>query len=50
MAPDCHVCRITGIRECDPEVAELKCGLCGFCEAKRLRLEREALNVQQGPL
>lgn len=50
MAPTCHVCRRTGIRECDYELAELKCEICGFCKAEKLRKEREVLNVQQGSL
>jgi hypothetical protein len=41
MAPTCHICVKTGIRECDPEAAEIKCVICGFCEAEKLRLERE---------
>jgi hypothetical protein len=42
MAPTCHVCCRTGIRECDPEAAEIKCVICGFCEGQKLREEREA--------
>jgi hypothetical protein len=43
MACACHVCKRTGIRECDPEAAEIKCMLCGFCETERQRKEREAI-------
>ena len=28
----CHICKITGIRTCDPQEAELKCEICGFCK------------------
>lgn len=33
----CHVCKRTGIRECDPATAEIKCTICGFCERQALR-------------
>lgn len=35
----CHICIRTGIRECDPAAAEIKCELCGFCEREALRKE-----------
>lgn len=41
----CFVCKKTGERECDPEAAEIKCFLCGWCEA-----QKEIEQVQQGPL
>lgn len=41
MAPSCHICKRTGVRECDPEAAEIKCMLCGFCEAEKQCKERE---------
>jgi hypothetical protein len=48
MACACHVCRRTGIRTCDPEEAAIKCHICGFCDAEKERLEREAVkNVLQ---
>lgn len=33
----CHICKRTGIRECNPEEAEIKCTICGFCEREALR-------------
>jgi len=33
----CHICKRTGIRECDPQAAEIKCVICGFCEQEALR-------------
>jgi hypothetical protein len=41
MAPTCHICVKTGIRECDPEAAEIKCLICNFCNTERQRKERE---------
>jgi hypothetical protein len=29
----CHICERTGIRECDPQAAEIKCMVCGWCLA-----------------
>jgi len=36
MAPVCHVCKHTGERICDPTEAEIRCMICGRCEAERL--------------
>lgn len=33
----CHICVKTGIRTCDPEEAEIKCMLCGYCEREALK-------------
>jgi len=30
----CHKCKVTGIKTCDPEEAEIKCSLCNFCKNK----------------
>ncbi len=35
MAVICHICVVSGVRECDPDLAEIKCELCGFCAAKK---------------
>lgn len=37
MAVVCHVCKKTGIRECDPELAEIKCEICGYCKKEEKR-------------
>ena len=29
----CHTCKRTGVRECDPEAAEIRCTICGYCES-----------------
>jgi hypothetical protein len=41
MAPTCHICVISGVRTCDPEEAELKCEVCGFCAAEKKRNEEK---------
>lgn len=41
MAVTCHICKRTGIRTCDEEEAEIRCMICGFCDAEKLRTERE---------
>ena len=33
----CHICKRTGIRECDPAAADIKCELCGFCEREAIK-------------
>ena len=33
----CHICKRTGIRECNPEYASIKCEICGFCKCQELR-------------
>lgn len=38
----CHICQRTGVRTCDEEEAEIKCMICGFCEAEADRKRREA--------
>jgi hypothetical protein len=38
----CHICKRTGIRECDPQEAEVKCMVCGFCEKEALREQIKA--------
>lgn len=30
----CHVCRYTGERICDPQEAQIRCLICGRCEAE----------------
>lgn len=35
----CYICKTTGIRTCDKEEAEIKCAVCGFCEAEKKRKE-----------
>jgi hypothetical protein len=35
----CHVCKRTGIRECDPDASAVKCLICGFCEKEAARIE-----------
>lgn len=37
----CHICKRTGIRECDPHEAEIKCMICGFCSKEDERQKRE---------
>jgi ribosomal protein L37E len=41
MSVTCHVCKRTGIRTCDYDEAEIKCMICGFCEAEKTRADRE---------
>lgn len=31
----CHICKQDGTRECDPAAAEIRCMVCGKCEAER---------------
>ena len=38
----CHRCIRTGVGTCDPSEAEIKCMICGFCEAEIKRKQREA--------
>lgn len=40
----CHTCKVTGIRTCDPEEAEIKCMICGFreCQATQKAMRDEA--------
>lgn len=33
----CHTCKRTGIRECNPAEAEVKCMVCGFCEREYVK-------------
>lgn len=33
----CHVCFVTGIRECNPQEAEIKCMVCGYCERQAVK-------------
>lgn len=33
----CHICKRTGVRTCDPEEAEIKCQICGFCEREAVK-------------
>lgn len=35
----CHICVRTGERTCDPQEAEIKCLICGFCERQALKEE-----------
>lgn len=31
----CHICVRTGEKTCDPEEANVKCMICGRCEAEK---------------
>lgn len=33
----CHICKRDGTRTCNQEEAEIKCMLCGRCEAERAK-------------
>ena len=35
--PACFVCKRTGEKICDGEEAEIRCTVCGRCEAERLK-------------
>ena len=35
----CHRCVVTGIRTCDPEEAEIKCELCGWCKTHEVKFK-----------
>lgn len=33
----CHICKISGIRTCNAEEAEIKCEICGYCEREAVK-------------
>lgn len=38
----CHICKVTKIRTCDPEEADIKCSVCGYCAAQELLKKGES--------
>jgi len=40
----CHICKVTGERECDPVLADLKCEMCGYCSSAQAEIDKETAN------
>ena len=38
----CFICKRTGVRECDPEAAEIQCLIYNFCYREEQRELRES--------
>ena len=46
----CHICKTTGIRTCDKDEAEIKCMICGYCDAEKEReKQQESVGDQNEP-
>jgi len=40
----CHICKVTGVRTCDAQEAEIKCEVCGYCKRQEERTKNELCN------
>lgn len=44
----CHVCVYSGVKTCNAEEAELKCLICGRCEAEKAKEVADGRETDKG--